>query len=412
MPFLTSVTKYQQVQTVTFEGLDLSSAANGSGVSSTTKPGLQVRFADTYAGVVPCTFRFKLSSDPEQIIQMHKDFRTAENLKQTLLVRNAQNVTVITATQYTGEEFFQGGLNVFKNQLADQLKNGVYMTERKQVEVEATELAPVTMHQTENSPTLQSHSQLVWKTVPVTDATTGLPRRTEDPLSIYGIEATQVTIGDPQPENQLQTLLMDKKRLVADRIRAVQEQETFKAQSNTEQLKKEIQRTRAVQDAQREKELSLINAQREKELAVIQQQREVQVARSVAERMMVEKEKELQMAQASLAINKAASEAAIHEAKAIKAKGMAEADVLAATYAAKGKHKDIYLSEMQRDTNKVLYENLPNFQITMPNNYINSGGSGSGANGSGMTSNLDVITGLGALGMLDASKKAASGRLS
>ena len=28
-----------------------------------------------------------------------------------LLVKNARNVTVITATQYTGEEFFQGGLN-------------------------------------------------------------------------------------------------------------------------------------------------------------------------------------------------------------------------------------------------------------------------------------------------------------
>ena len=33
---------------------------------------MPVRFADTYAVIVPCTFRFKLSADPLKIIQMHK----------------------------------------------------------------------------------------------------------------------------------------------------------------------------------------------------------------------------------------------------------------------------------------------------------------------------------------------------
>ena len=37
-------------------------------------------------------------------------------------------------------------------------------------------------------------------------------------------------------------------------IKTVQEQETSKAQARTEQLKKEIQRTKEVQDAQRQKE--------------------------------------------------------------------------------------------------------------------------------------------------------------
>ena len=38
-----------------------------------------------------------------QVLKMHRDFRHPENLSNTLLIRNAQNVTVITATQYTGE---------------------------------------------------------------------------------------------------------------------------------------------------------------------------------------------------------------------------------------------------------------------------------------------------------------------
>jgi len=96
-------------------------------------------------------------------------------------MRNASNVTVITATQYTGEEFFQGGLNQFKTQLADQLSNGIYLTERKQVEVEQSDLAPVGAEQEERAPQLVKSKQLVWKTVPITD-TNGLLQRAENVL--------------------------------------------------------------------------------------------------------------------------------------------------------------------------------------------------------------------------------------
>merc|ERR1719174_208977 len=202
-------------------------------------------------GYIPVTFRFKMPNDPTSVRKMHKEFRSESNLVASLLMRNAANVTVITATQYTGEEFFQGGLNQFKTQLADQLQNGIYLTERKQVEVEQTDLAPVGSDQDgDKAPKLVKAKQLVWKTVPLNDDN-GHPQRSENPLAQYGIDVTQVLIGDPRPEENLDRLLMDKKRLVAERIKTVQEQETSKAQARTEQLKKEIQRTKEVQDAQR-----------------------------------------------------------------------------------------------------------------------------------------------------------------
>ena len=43
------------------------------------------------------------------------------------------------------------------------------------------------------------------------------------------------------------------------------------------------------------------------------------------------------------------------QAKAIRAKGIAEAEVLAAKYKALGTYKDIYLGEMQRDTVTMLH---------------------------------------------------------
>lgn len=271
MPFLSKITKYDQVITVSF--------GNSKGEDFYQRlDSVQVRFADTYIGQIPVTFRFKLSNDPEALKKMHREFRNNNNLIDALLVKNARNVTVITATQYTGEEFFQGGLNQFKSKLGDQLREGIYLTERRQVEVEELDLAPVGANQA-NANQLQRTNQLVWKTVPVVDKT-GQPIRQDNPLQQYGIQVTQVTIGDPQPEKQLDQLLADKKRLVADRIRAIQEQETSKAQAETEQLRKEIQRTREVQDAQRQKEL-----------AIISQQKEVEVARQIAEREIVEVEK-------------------------------------------------------------------------------------------------------------------------
>ena len=173
---------------------------------------------------------------------------------------------------------FLGGLNQFKSQLADRLSHGIYKTERKQVEVEATDIAPVGLDQSDGR-SLARVKQLVWKTVPILDES-GVTKRGDDPLKQYGIEATQVLLSDPLPEKALEHLLMDKKQLVAARIRAVQEQETSQAQAKTEQMKKEIQRTREVQDAQRLKEL-----------AVIAQQKEVEVAKQVEEREVIEQNK-------------------------------------------------------------------------------------------------------------------------
>merc|ERR1712144_191637 len=116
------------------------------------------------------------------------------------------------------------------------------------------------------APRLVKAKQLVWKTVPLYDEN-GQLQRSENPLAQYGIDVTQVLIGDPRPEENLDRLLVDKKRLVAERIKTVQEQETSKAQARTEQLKKEIQRTKEVQDAQRQKELTIISSQREVEVA-------------------------------------------------------------------------------------------------------------------------------------------------
>jgi uncharacterized membrane protein YqiK len=168
-------------------------------------------------------------------------------------------------------------------------------------------------------------------------------------------------------------------------------------------MKKDIERSRAVSDAQREKELAIIKEQRNVEVAKQVAEKERVEQMKLKELAVIDKTKELEIARANMEIYKADSEAALYEAKAIRAKGEAEAAVTAAKYKALGANKEIYLAEVRRDTAKLLYENLQGFKVEMPKNYIN-GGSGVNNGGSGaghMHSNLDVITGLAALGMMD-----------
>merc|ERR1712139_492943 len=174
------------------------------------------------------------------------------------------------------------------------------------------------------------------------------------------------------------------------------------AQAMTEQLKKEIERTRHVQDAQREKELAVIGQMKEVEIAKQIADRQIVEEKKHQEIAQIEREKQLEIARANLEINQANASAAKFEAEAITAKGNAEAAVLEKKYAALGKNKDIYLAEVQRDVAQVLYQNLKEFKIAMPENYIQGGEAGR------VTSNLDVITGLAALGTMKEAKDLAA----
>ena len=203
----------------------------------------------------------------------------------------------------------------------------------------------------EDSNKLQRTKKLVWKTIPLKDHN-GNFIRLENPLEAYGIEATQFTMGRPIPEKQLQSLLTDKKELVAARIKTVQEQETAKEQAKTEQLKADIERTKA-------KELAVIAMQQKVEEAQRQAEKEKVEYRKQKDLAVIQKQKELEIAQANRDIQKANFEAAQFEAKAIKEKGLAEAAVIKATYDAYD--PVLYSAELEKDVAMQLYRNLGNF---------------------------------------------------
>ncbi|KAA1171474.1 hypothetical protein FWJ25_16650 [Marinobacter salinexigens] len=396
VPFFSNVYTYNQAMTLNFGNQE-----SGEKIKSTRQlTEVEVQFADTYTARIPATFRFRLSADPEKIVAMHREFRSYDNLIDSLLIKNAKNVTVVTATQYTGEEFFQGGLNKFKVQLEDQLQNGLYETERQQVEVEQTDLAAVSSDN-EDGDKLERKVQLVWKNIILQDGS-GQAKRIANPLDSYGIQVRQVTIGRPLPEKRLDDLLVKKKDLVAKRITAIQAQETARAEAKTAQLEKEIEKARAIQDAQRSKELAIISKQKEVEME--RQQAELERVRKEKEKAVavLEKQKQLEISVAERDIQKANAEAATYAAKAIREQGLAEAEVAKAHLLAKQAARDIYMAEIQRDIAEVMYPALKNVTIDMPDYYVQ--GQDTGA----PVSSLDVFTSLGAMEQIRHTNRAAA----
>lgn len=381
MPMFTTINEYKRVATI-----DMSADAADF---TRDLDAVSVTFADTYGGSVPLTFRYRLPIDEENFRKLHKEFRSYENLVDTLLVANSRNVAVVTATQYTGEEFIQGGVNAYKAQMEDQLRNGLYVTKREQVEVKDSTYAAVSSVNAD-AQKVEETVRLVMKNVIQLDEETGQPRRLENPMAQYGIQVSQVTIGKPTPDEGLDALLLTKRKSVGEKITAQQEIETNQVKAEAAKQEREIEKQRAIQDAQKQKELAIIAQQQEVEVErqkalkeIVQQNKQKDVA-------TIEKQKELEIAQANRGIQEAAAEAARFEAEAIKAKGLAEAEVERAKLAAKQSASDIYMAEIQRDIANVMYPALQGVNIDMPDFYA-------GGNGGEAPTSLDVFTTLGAL---------------
>lgn len=386
MPLFTDVYVYKRVATIDM--------TDGTGHFTRDLNPIEVTFADTYLGTVPATFRFRLPVDEKNFRYLHQEFRGYDNLVDTLLVHNSRNVAIVTATQYTGEEFIQGGVNAYKAQMEDQLRNGLYVTKREQVEVRDVGYAPVSSTNSDSAK-VEEQTRLVMKNVIQIDNATGQPKRLDNPLSQYGIQVSQVTIGKPVPGHDLDILLGDKRKSVGEKITASQQIETNRVKAEAAKQEREIEKQRAIQDAQREKELAVIAQQQEVEVErqralkeLVQQNKQKDVA-------VVQKQKELEMAEAERNIQNARAQAAKFEAEAIRQKGLAEAEVERAKLQAKQDARDIYMAEIERDIAIVMYPALKDVSIDMPDFYA------PGQSGERGYTSLDVFTTLGALKQIE-----------
>ncbi|HHB92718.1 MAG TPA: hypothetical protein ENK59_05850 [Thioploca sp.] len=293
---LSSVTRYKQVWIV-----DFGTGFGGQQLRQEKSP-IQLRFADSYTANIPATFRYKLPNNRDLLETIHKDFTTHEKLVDALLIPISRDVMVTTATQYTGEEFFQGGLNQFRMALEDQLQNGIYKTKREEVEVNTRDMVMIGQNGFSNQKTT---SLKVWKTVPITNAKGEIERLEKKSLVTYGIEVIQVTLGVPEPEPELEQLLADKKKFdrisnkKADELAMVFDNEKIML-ANIEKEKQTqlatIRKNKTIDLANISKEQEIKLARKSEELALIKESQKIQLAQKAKELVVMQKQLELVLA--------------------------------------------------------------------------------------------------------------------
>jgi hypothetical protein len=311
IPF-SQVTRYKQVWIV-----DFGTGYGGEQIRRAKKP-IELRFADSYTATIPATFRYKLPRSKTNLERIHRDFTTQEKLVDAMLIPVSRDVMVITATQFTGEEFFQGGLNQFRVDLEDQLQNGIYQTERKQVDVRQRDLAAFG-YEEEGMPA-KSTSLKVWKTVPLKGKEGEILRLEKKSLVDYGIDVIQVTLGVPVPEPELEQLLADKKRFdrlaneKADELALIMEDQriqlaNIRKEGSTQSA--HIEKDLKIQLAKEAKDEKIQLAQKAKALALVEKEKALLLAKKDEELALVHENRKIQLAkeEKQLAIELATTQA-------------------------------------------------------------------------------------------------------
>jgi hypothetical protein len=298
IPLISQVTRYNQVWTVNF-------GTPFAGKQILEKGPIKLRFADSYTAQIPAIFRYKLPLNKDILKRIHQDFNNFHNLIDSLLIPISKSVMVSTATQYTGEEFFLGGLNTFKSQLRTQLQYGIYETERQQVEVEQRDLAGLFQDESKSQRTT---SLKIWKTMPIKDAD-GDFKRMDNPLVDYGITVTQVELGVPIADQELAQLLDDKKRFdrvanqKADELALILEEQKVKLADISKEERTQLalirkeQKTqlaieakqKTIQLAQEDRNQEFQLAQKATSLALVKEDEKIKLAKK-AEELLLEKE--------------------------------------------------------------------------------------------------------------------------
>lgn len=340
VPYFSKVDVYNSVSTVA-----VTDDRQLIETSSTTRMPLAVTFADNYGGALEASWRLRLSTSPEELEMMHQEVKSQANLEGNTFLTFAKDMLNLTTDQFLAQDFMQGGKGAFKQRLQDQGDNGMLQTKREKVEIVAQVADQGLTGQRKQNETAK---QFAYKVVIQLDKD-GNPLRRPHSLSKYGIEVSQVDLGEFAPAGDLTAYVNTIKTREKERADLIADQRKEREQAVSAQLRGETNRITAKNKALMAKDKEVIEGNKRVELAQIQAKREVVEREKVATLAKIDKQRELDIAKANEGIQRANSVAAKHQAQAIKYKGFAEAEVAKAKLAAKQANKTIYLAELNRD---------------------------------------------------------------
>lgn len=220
---------------------------------------IPVTFKNGSIGQVSGSVRMTYPRSEKSVIELHRRYRSHNGAVNDLVRTEIRKLVNMTASLMSPEAAMtQKGL--FQQMFVDQIQNGQYQTEAAKEEFED----PVTKEKT-------------WKDVVNIKYAKGKPLRLENPFSKAGVTISQEVIQNIDPDPK--TKQMIGRRRDAEMSVMVAKAAVEKARQDEQKVIAEGKRAVAEKEykALQKKKLAVVNAEREKEVAIIQAQQQVEV---------------------------------------------------------------------------------------------------------------------------------------
>lgn len=231
---------------------------------------------------------YKLPTNCDDLIKIHRDQRNNDNLKHNL-VRNAVLSAVRkTAPMYTAEEAKVTKIAEFRRLAEDQLVDGEYLTTTEFLEEKVTDDELDEKGNVKKKGETQKYTVTKLKI----DSLGQRVLLKQSALAKYGIIVEQFEIQNVKLDAKSQELLEVVKKREMERVSNATKAETAKQQAITaeangkaqvaeERAKQEVEKIKAVVQAQKDKEVAELNAEKELRVAEFEARTAVENAKKV-----------------------------------------------------------------------------------------------------------------------------------
>lgn len=246
------------------------SADGNDNAISCSIPSIEARFTDAVTANVDVTARFQLPVDTKKFLSMALSFRTQDNFETSTLIPVLREVVRNSARTMTAQDYIAGKGGEFENAILDQLREGTYILDIKEITPEGKK--NVTEVDDQRS---IDQSQMVKYEVRKMKNSDGTITRKDTALVDYGIIVTQSNVSNVDPEQKFKDMLalqrdaaaqasvkkQEAKRAEYDKQKIIAEGEASKAQIRVDQEKAQITKLIAAETQKKEAEILLTQAE-------------------------------------------------------------------------------------------------------------------------------------------------------
>lgn len=249
------------------------------GTSSIEQEGVPVRYQDGGTGTIYGKARFKLPSDEESMIAIHKEFRGNDGIAYKLIKAVVEETMNHTAGFMSSEQSYAEMRGTYAEWARDQLENGKYQTVQKEITtVEAGFEFCLENHLTKEQQKECENVKRTTKVVPEIRYVDGMPAHSESDIKAYNIDVSGFQMVDWGYEQKTLQQIASKREATMAIITAKANAERAKQDAITAEQQGLANVMQARYEKEVEKEKAVVDAQRVAQVAVIEAQKLVDVA--------------------------------------------------------------------------------------------------------------------------------------